>query len=57
MNNQIQKTYARTTSSGSVEEAVLTRLLVVLQLRDHQANAQDFFADHGDQPLYRGATC
>lgn len=38
----------------TAEEAVLTRLQVVLQLRDHQANAQDFFADHGDQPLYRG---
>ncbi|WP_217618851.1 hypothetical protein [Achromobacter sp. GbtcB20] len=38
----------------AAEEAVLTRFQVVLQLRDHQANAQDFFAEHGDQPLYRG---
>ena len=38
----------------AAEEAVLTRFQVVLQLRDHQANAQDFFAEYGDQPLYRG---
>ncbi|KRA01284.1 hypothetical protein [Achromobacter sp. Root565] len=38
----------------AAEEAVLTRFQVVLQLRDHQANAQEFFAEHGDQPLYRG---
>ena len=38
----------------TAEEAVLTRFQVVLELRDHQANAQEFFAEHGDQPLYRG---
>lgn len=38
----------------AAEEAVLTRFQVMQEIRDHQLSAEDFFADHGNHPLYRG---
>lgn len=38
----------------AAEEAVLTRFQVMQEIRDHQLSAEDFFADHSNQPLYRG---
>lgn len=38
----------------AADEAVLTQFQVMQEIRDHQASAEDFFADQGDQPLYRG---
>lgn len=37
------------------EEAVLTRLQVIQEIRAHQLSAEEFFADHGNHPLYRGS--
>lgn len=37
------------------EEAVLTRKQVMQEIGRHQVDAEDFLADHGDHPLYRGA--
>ena len=38
----------------AADEAVLTRLQVMQEIRDHQLSAEDFFAEHGNHPLYRG---
>lgn len=38
----------------AADEAVLTRLQTMQEIRDHQLNAEDFFADCGNEPLYRG---
>ncbi|CAO3958582.1 hypothetical protein [Achromobacter mucicolens] len=38
----------------AAEEAVLTRFQVVQEIGGHQLSADDFFADNGDHPLYRG---
>lgn len=38
----------------AAEEAVLTRMQVIEEIRNHQLNAQEFFADCGNHPLYRG---
>ncbi len=35
-------------------EAVLTRQQAAREIRDHQLNPNEFFAERGDQPLYRG---
>ena len=40
--------------SDAAEEAVLTRLQVMHEIRDHQLSAEDFFTDNGTHPLYRG---
>ncbi|MGE8449369.1 MAG: hypothetical protein ACN6OP_01865 [Pseudomonadales bacterium] len=40
--------------SDAAEEAVLTRLQVMQEIRDHQLSAEDFFTDNGNHPLYRG---
>ncbi|AZS77386.1 MAG: hypothetical protein E2591_30455 [Achromobacter sp.] len=39
---------------GSADEAVLTRIQVMEEIGRHQLNAQEFFADCGNHPLYRG---
>ena len=38
----------------AADEAVLTRLQAMQEIRNHQLSAEDFFADCGNQPLYRG---
>ncbi|KAG1434883.1 hypothetical protein G6F57_021382 [Rhizopus arrhizus] len=35
-------------------EAVLTRMQVLEEIHRHQLDTADFFADHGNHPLYRG---
>lgn len=35
-------------------DAVLTRQQALREIRDHQLNVEDFLAQCGDQPLYRG---
>lgn len=37
------------------EGAVLTRLQVIQEIRHHQLSTDEFFADHGNHPLYRGS--
>ncbi|ARP82930.1 hypothetical protein CAL12_20330 [Bordetella genomosp. 8] len=36
-------------------DAVLTRFQAMQHIRGHQLDADEFFADHGKHPLYRGA--
>lgn len=38
----------------SADEAVVTRIQVMEEIGRHQLNAQEFFADCGNHPLYRG---
>lgn len=38
----------------TANDAVLTRIQVMEEIGKHQLDAQDFFADCGNQPLYRG---
>ncbi|MNT99690.1 hypothetical protein D3C72_2426030 [compost metagenome] len=35
-------------------QAILSRMQAMRHIRGHDLQAEDFFADHGKHPLYRG---
>lgn len=37
------------------DDAILTRMQTIAQIEQHHLNVGDFFAEFGNQPLYRGA--
>lgn len=40
---------------ADASDSVLSRFQVMQHIRGHQLASEDFFADHGNQPLYRGS--